>query len=197
MKNIKNYILAFLEMFTFRKPVINKQMKIFAETERFILRELLLSDDTGIFELDSSNDVHRYLGKNPIKNIEEARKVIGFIRQQYVDNGIGRWAIIEKNTNEFVGWTGLKFVREKINNHSDFYDLGYRLIPKFWGRGIATETAKASVDYGFNKLKLNRIYGMADINNKASINVLQKAGLEFIETFDYEEVECAWLSIVK
>ena len=172
-------------------------MTIFAETERFILRELLLSDDTGIFELDSNNDVHRYLGKKPIKNIEEARNVIDFIRQQYVDNGIGRWAIIEKTTNDFVGWTGLKFVRDNINNHSDFYDLGYRLIPKFWGQGIATETAKASVDYGFNKLNLNRIYGMADLDNKASINVLEKAGLKFIDTFNYEGTQCAWLSILK
>jgi ribosomal-protein-alanine N-acetyltransferase len=172
-------------------------MTIFAETERFILRELLSSDDTGIFELDSNKDVHRYLGKKPIQNIEEARKVIDFIRQQYVDNGIGRWAIIEKKTNDFVGWTGLKFVREKINNHSDFYDLGYRLIPKFWRQGIATETAKASVDYGLNKLNLNSIYGMADVDNKASINVLQKAGLKFIETFNYEGAECAWLSILK
>jgi len=172
-------------------------MKIFAETGRFILRELLLSDDKGIFELDSNHDVHKYLGKKPIKNIEEARKVIDFIRQQYVDNGIGRWAIIEKATSKFAGWTGLKLVREKINNHSDFYDLGYRLIPKFWGKGIATETAKACVSYGFDRLNLDSIYGMADIDNKASINVLQKAGLEFIETFDYDGTEHAWLRISK
>jgi ribosomal-protein-alanine N-acetyltransferase len=172
-------------------------MTIFVETERFILREFLLSDDKGILELDSSEDVHRYLGKKPIKNIDQARNVIDFIRQQYVDNGIGRWAIIDKKTNDFVGWTGLKFVIEKINNHSDFYDLGYRLIPKFWGQGIATETAKASVEYGFNKLNLNRIYGMAELDNKASINVLQKAGLKFIETFNYEGAQCAWLSILK
>lgn len=172
-------------------------MKIFAETERFILRELLPSDDEGILELDSNKDVHRYLGKNSIKTIEEARKVIDFIRQQYVDNGIGRWAISEKETSAFVGWTGLKLVREKINNHSDFYDLGYRLIPKFWGKGIATETAKACVSYGFDRLNLDSIYGMADIDNKASINVLQKAGLEFIETFDYDGTKHAWLSISK
>ena len=69
-------------------------MKIFAETERLILREILLSDDEGMFELDADKDVHKYLGNAPIANIDQARKTIQMIRQQYMDNGIGRWVII-------------------------------------------------------------------------------------------------------
>ena len=56
------------------------------------------------------------------------------IRQQYIDNGIDRWAIINKETNDFIGWTGLKFVTETTNNHINFYDLGYRLIEKYWAK---------------------------------------------------------------
>lgn len=77
------------------------------------------------------------------------------IRQQYIDNGIGRWAIIEKKTNDFIGWTGLKFVTDLTNNHKHYNDLGYRLRKKYWGKGIATETAFASLSYAFDKLNAN------------------------------------------
>src|SRR3954462_3045386 len=105
-------------------------MKIFAETERLILRELLPTDAEGMFELDSDADVHKYVGKKPVKTIDECRDVIEFIRAQYVSNGIGRWAVIEKSTNNFVGWSGLKLMKEKVNGHIDFYDIGYRLVKK-------------------------------------------------------------------
>ncbi len=68
-------------------------MKIFAETERLILREILPEDDKGMFELDSDQDVHKYLGDNTVENIEQSRLIIANIRQQYAINGIGRWAI--------------------------------------------------------------------------------------------------------
>ena len=74
-------------------------MKIFAETERLILRELLKSDADGMFELDSDPLVHQYLGNKTISNINQSIELIDFVRQQYIDHGIGRWAIIDKSTN--------------------------------------------------------------------------------------------------
>lgn len=60
--------------------------------------------------------------------------MIDSIRRQYIENGIGRWAVIDKESNNFVGWSGLKLITAKINNHQNFYDLGYRLIKRYWGR---------------------------------------------------------------
>lgn len=165
-------------------------MKIFVETERLILREILLSDVDGIFELDSDPQVHKYLGNKTVSNKSESEAVINYIRQQYLDNGIGRWAIIEKSTNNFVGWTGLKFVTELTNGRKNYYDLGYRLIRKYWGQGIATETAFASLDYGFTKLKVGKVYAAASYENAASNKILQKIGMQFIETFYYEDIKC-------
>lgn len=82
-------------------------MKIFAETERLILREILPTDVNGIYELESDPEVHKYLGNNPVSDINQIVDGINFIRQQYIDNGIGRWAIIDKKNNNFIGWTGL------------------------------------------------------------------------------------------
>lgn len=170
-------------------------MKLFAETERFILREILLTDVDGMYELDSDPDVHKYLGNKPVANKDQVTEVIKYIRQQYIENGIGRWAIIDKKTKDFIGWTGLKLITDKINNHQNFYDLGYRLIKKYWGKGIATETAFASLDYAFQKLNAELVYAMADCENEGSNNVLKKAGLTFIETFDFEGEKMNWYEI--
>src|SRR5688572_20999829 len=99
-------------------------MQIFIETPRLILRELLPEDDQAMFELDSNKEVHTYLGNQPLTNIDQSREIIAFIRKQYVDNGIGRWAVIEKSTGEFAGWSGLKLMKELTNDHVNYYDLG-------------------------------------------------------------------------
>jgi len=172
-------------------------MKIYAETERCILREILPTDVDGYFELDADPDVHRYLGSKPVQNKEQIIESIKFIRQQYIDNGIGRWAIIDKKTNAFIGWGGLKLIKVLTNNHINYYDLGYRLIKKYWGQGIATEVAHSSLLYAYDNLHANDVYAMADCKNTASHNVLTKAGLSFIETFDHHGIKCNWYKIDK
>jgi len=172
-------------------------MKIFAETERLLLRELLPADAEGMFERDSDPDVHLYLGNNPIKSLAESKNDIEFIRDQYEKLGIGRWAVIEKETGDFVGWSGLKFITKSTNNHINYYDLGYRFIKRSWGKGYATETAKAAIDYGFETLNLDFIIGIADVHNQGSINVLEKSGLKKIELFDYNGKLHHWMKIEK
>ena len=176
---------------------IKNKVKVFAETERFVLREILPSDIEGMFELDSDASVHQFLGNKPVTARQESLDMIHFIRQQYIDHGIGRWAIIDKSTNEFVGWSGLKFVTETINNHSNFYDLGYRLIKKYWGRGIATETAVASLQYAFEKIGATEVYAMTDFWNQNSQNILIKVGLRKQESFIFEGTQHNWFRINK
>ncbi|TCD29057.1 N-acetyltransferase [Pedobacter psychrodurus] len=172
-------------------------MKIFAETARLILRELMPTDAEGMFEMDSDPDVHLYLGNKPVKTIEQSKAEIEFIRKQYIDNDIGRWAVIEKATGNFMGWSGLKLIKETVNNHSHYYDLGYRFSKRYWGKGFATETAIAARDYGFNELKLNEIIGIADVGNLGSIHVLEKVGLKRINIFDYHGIKHHWMKIEK
>lgn len=167
------------------------------ETDRLFMRELIPEDAEGIFELDSDPEVHLYLGNNPIKTIEQAAEVIQFIRQQYADNGIGRWAVIEKTTNTFIGWGGLKLMKDTINGHTNYYDLGYRFMKKYWGKGYATETAIASLHYGFNELKLPEIFAMADKQNAGSNAVLVKAGLKFVELFYDDGIPHNWYKITQ
>jgi ribosomal-protein-alanine N-acetyltransferase len=172
-------------------------MEIFASTPRLILRELIPADTAGMFELDSDEAVHLYLGNNPVKTITEASAVIDMIRQQYKDNGIGRWAVVEKDTNHFVGWAGLKLIKEPTNGHVNYYDLGYRFIRRYWGKGYATECATASLNYGFNRLKADRIFAITDAGNAASRHVLEKVGFKQDGAFYDNGILHNWFEISK
>lgn len=170
-------------------------MKIFAETERLILREILATDVEGFFALDSDPEVHRYLGTTPIQNKEQIVDTIAFIRQQYADNGIGRWAVIDKNTHDFIGWAGLKLIKETTNKHINYYDLGYRLRKEYWRKGLATEAAAAALVYAFDTLNASEVYAMANCENTGSNKVLTRVGLTLLETFVLHETKCNWYKI--
>ncbi len=172
-------------------------MQLPIETPRLILREMLPTDAEGMFELDVNPEVHRYLGNHPVTDIQQSRDIIDAVRRQYEENGIGRWAAIEKSSGAFIGWAGLKLIKEPLNNHVDFYDVGYRLIPRFWGKGYATEAAKASLEYAFTHLPTDVVYALAHVDNAGSKNVLQKCGLVILENFMLEDMMVAWLRITR
>ncbi|MEN8250852.1 MAG: GNAT family N-acetyltransferase [Bacteroidota bacterium] len=171
-------------------------MKIHIETGRLIIRDIEKYDAQGMFELDSDPDVHTYIGNETIKTLDEAKSIIDNIRKQYVKYGIGRWAIVEKSTDEFIGWTGLKYEQE-LREDRYYYDLGYRLKKKYWGKGIGTETAIESLKFGFTKLGLDEIDGAAHIDNIASNKILKKVGLRFIETFKFDGSQLNWYELKK
>ncbi len=172
-------------------------MKIMLETPRLILREMNEGDADALWELESDPEVHRYLGNHPVQHTDEIKTIIESVLRQYKENGIGRWAAVEKETGNFIGWTGLKFVINETNKHNHYYDLGYRFIRKYWGKGYAAETAIASVEYGFNVMQLKEMYAMADTGNDASNKILKKSGLKFIERFTFLDVEHNWYRLRK
>lgn len=172
-------------------------MKIILETERLFLRELEYTDENDLFEMDSDPQVHLYIENNPVKSIDEITKVIENLKRQYNENGIARWAVVEKFTNECIGWSGLKYFKEPLNNHNNFYELGYRFKKKHWRKGFATESSKAIVEYGFKNLNIESIFAITDPENKNSKKVLTKLGFDFKETFDYEGDPTDWFELTK
>lgn len=161
-------------------------MNIRIETPRLIIRELQPEDAAQMFEMDGDPEVHKYLGNHPCTEIEQVQNAIATIRQQYIDYGIGRWAATLKDTGEFIGWTGFKRITDKVNNHVNHLDFGYRHTRKFWGQGYAYEAAKASLDYGIDVLGFKDIYAMTDVENAGSRRLLEKLGFEHKETFAYD-----------
>ena len=167
-------------------------MRFHIETERLIMRDLLPTDDMDMFLLDSDPEVHQYVGRKPVQTIEQSREVIEIIRRQYETNGIGRWAVIEKSSGNFIGWSGLKLITEPINGRNNYLDLGYRFIKQYWGNGYAKETAIASASYAWDVLNAKELCGIVHIHNGASRKVLESVGLRYIGNFDFNGDPYEW-----
>ncbi len=147
-------------------------MKHLIETSRFYLREKQLSDAKDMYLLNAEPEVLKYTGDFAFKNEAEA---LAFIKgyDHFQKHGFGRWVIVDKNSNEYLGWCGLK------RHANGMVDLGYRIKKEHWGKGIATEAATACLDYGFNSLTLETIVGRSAKANIASIRILEKIGMKF------------------
>ena len=147
---------------------------IITETERLILRLQTLEDAQNLVEMNSDPEVIRYTGDGYLKNMAEAQTLLTErVFSQWQKYKMGRFAVTLKNKT-FLGWCGLKFHPE-----TDEVDLGYRFMKKHWGKGYATESSRASLDYGFKILKLERIIAKAMPDNKDSLKVMQKLGMTF------------------
>lgn len=169
-------------------------MNLLLETDRLLLRPLELSDADDMFAMDNNPAVHKYLWQKPFEDIEESIKIIEYVRNQYEANNIGRFATIIKQTGEFIGWTGIKYIDDHIENgNSNFYDYGYRLNEKFWGKGYATEASIAWLDYGFNQMNIDKMNAYTHSQNGASNYILQKVGMTFVEDYlDKDGVLWKW-----
>ena len=165
------------------------------DTARLHLRPLLATDAPGLYELDSDPAVRRYLGGiggPQATTLADSEATISFIQAQYAANGIGRWAVLLRATGEFMGWAGLKLVAGPVNGQHDFYDLGYRYLPRYWGQGYGFEAAQAWLRYGFDTLTLPRICAYADVQNAGSRRILEKIGLRPGNEFVEGGTTCIW-----
>jgi ribosomal-protein-alanine N-acetyltransferase len=156
-------------------------MKIILESERLLLRELNMHDAECFYSLNLNPNVIQYTGNYAFASVEEAKDFLENY-QDYTVNGYGRWAVIHKENEEFVGWCGLKYDKDL-----DETDIGFRFFEEHWNKGYATESAKACLSYGFETLGLKTIIGRAMTENKASIKVLEKLGLEYVKEFDFND----------
>jgi len=152
------------------------------ETDRLLMRPLTLSDVDDFFAMNDNPNVNIYL-RNPVRTKDEAEEYIQRIINEYNRNGISRFAVILKETNKLIGFSGLKYRDTLENNHSNFHDLGYRFAEEHWRKGFATEAALAWLDYGFNTMKLQTIHACAISSNIGSNTVLRKLGFEFMNEY--------------
>ena len=159
------------------------------ETKRLLLRQITLADTEDMYRLHSHPEVQKYTGEAPIASMEAMEEAIQARVGNYAKYGYGRWATILKDSGEFIGWSGLAYLPE-----FDEIDVGYRFLPEFWGKGLATEATNAILDYTFDTLQIQRIIAIAMKENKASIRVMEKVGMAFEKYAPYEpgSVDVAW-----
>jgi RimJ/RimL family protein N-acetyltransferase len=146
------------------------------ETLRLELRTFVPDDLEELARLDGDPRVMKYIADGkPLARDVVAQRLKRFLRYPALYPDLGIWRASRRDTGAFIGWFALNYAGK-----SPDVEVGYRLLYDAWGRGFASEGAKAVVDYGFDDLGLDRIIGVTHPDNRASQRVLMKAGLEDI-----------------
>src|SRR5437764_979803 len=155
---------------------------IILETERLILREHVEEDAEAFYPLGTDPLVTRYLSDgDSMKSLDDARRILReYPMADYRKYGFGRWACQHKEDGVLIGFAGLKYLDDLKE-----VDVGYRFLPAYWGRGLATEAARACIAYGFGRLGLKRILGFVMPENVASVRVLEKCGMTLDGAVEY------------
>lgn len=161
-----------------------KRYDVGPETERLRLRAATVDDAAALYAMNSDPEVMRHTGEPMPASVEDMVRLV----RSYPDferHGYGRWVCEWKATGEVIGFAGLK-VLEDLGE----VDVGYRLMRAWWGRGIATEAAAACVSFGFEVIGLERVIGLVMPQNAASVRVLEKIGMRFSGSIEYDGTAC-------
>lgn len=166
-------------------------MKILLETPRLKLRQITQSDCDRLVQLNSDPEVMRYInGGIASTRAEITDKFLPDVLSYYQEyEKLGFWAVIEKSSQEFIGWVILRpesrFRLAQLLEVAEpnALELGYRLKKASWGRGYATEVAQAFINAVGSTGEYNKIIAWAIAENKASIRVMEKLGLKLEQEY--------------
>jgi ribosomal-protein-alanine N-acetyltransferase len=145
------------------------------ETERLILRRFRKDDMHDVFEYASDPEVTRFVLFETHKSLDDTRVFLNMILARTLDSGILGFAVELKATGKVVGNCSIWLSDER----SARAEVGYAINPAYRGQGIAPEALQAVIDLGFGTLGLNRIAGLAMLDNPASVRVMEKAGMRY------------------
>lgn len=140
-------------------------------TARLTLRQVAPEDADGMMRLFSDARVLTYLNMEPMDTPEKASGFINWLRGAYERQEGLDWTI-RTHAGEFVGMCGMY----QWNKNDRRIDLGYHILPDFWGRGYATEAVHAMLGWAFEALDLHRVQADCTDGNIGSERVLLKCG---------------------
>lgn len=153
-------------------------------TERLTLRPFAPDDLDALAAIYTDPTVMRYIFGG-VRTRQQTATTIAAISDEWHDRGYGRWAVTETATGRLLGMCG--FVERA--------ELGYILGRFAWGRGIATEAARACLDFGFERLGYDTIGAGALKENSASLRILEKLGMHRVPNAHYDDNGGAYFAI--
>jgi RimJ/RimL family protein N-acetyltransferase len=126
--------------------------------------------------------------------IAEARRRIAHMVGHWRRWGYGEWAVEEKESGELIGQVGLVHQDDWHADRTNV-EVGWMLARRAWGRGLATEGARATLAYGFGELRLERLVSITRPANQRSLRVMERAGLSFAGRTSWKGEEVVWYAI--
>lgn len=153
------------------------------KTKRLILRPWKKEDLEPFFRLNADPRTMEFLF-TPLTR-EESSARLEIYTKHIQDHGWGLWAVSAPNVSDFIGWIGLWPIGFDAH-FTPAIEVGWRLLPEFWGQGYATEGAEASLRYGFDILKLDEIVSITVPANICSKRVMEKLGMHTDPKDDFD-----------
>ncbi|MBB3607498.1 GNAT family N-acetyltransferase [Rhizobium sp. BK602] len=157
---------------------------IIAETERLLIRNWRDEDRDLAFEINSDERVMEFFPFR--RNRAEADAFLERVRSMIAETGLGFYALEDKATGAAIGFCGLArtdhlepFVKKGT------VEIGWRLSARFWGKGFASESARALLVHGFETLGLDEIVSFAVHNNIRSTAVMERIGMQRVDGGDF------------
>lgn len=145
------------------------------QTNRLRLRRLSVDDAVFILQLLNEPSFIQNIGDRGVRTVEDARAyILNGPVASYEKHGFGLWLVETKESGTHIGICGL-LKREVLED----VDIGYALLPEFWSKGYALESATAVLSYAREKLRLKRVVAVVNPANQSSIRLLEKIGFEF------------------
>ncbi|MFJ9724836.1 GNAT family N-acetyltransferase [Streptomyces sp. NPDC101209] len=149
------------------------------ETPRLVLRRWREDDVAPMAAINADPEVMRWIGDGSVRDARQTRLGIEAIEREWDAHGFGLFAVEIRATGEPAGFTGLSvpgFMPELL----PAVEVGWRLGRAHWGRGLATEAARAAVRFGCEELRLERIVSVAQVGNGASERIMGKLGMRLV-----------------
>ncbi|MGD1917991.1 MAG: GNAT family N-acetyltransferase [Pleurocapsa sp.] len=152
---------------------------------------MTFDDLDNLVTIDRNPEVMRFInGGIATSSKAIAEEFLPYVMSYYdKSKSMGFWAIVEKQSKEFLGWIFLRpeadfeLLQQLDLAEKDAVELGYRIRQQSWNRGYTTEVAKALIDKSFAETQANKINAWALIENKGSIRVMEKAGLKLQQEY--------------
>ncbi|MET9762717.1 GNAT family N-acetyltransferase [Streptomyces sp. NPDC006372] len=145
-------------------------------TARLRLRPWRDDDLDPLAEMYADPEVMRYIGDGSVRAREETAASLSRMRVEWEERGHGMFAVELRRTGELTGWTGTT-VPDFLPEVLPGVEIGWRLAHRFWGRGLATEAARAALGHAFDIVGLERVLSICNVDNAASEGVMRKLGM--------------------
>jgi RimJ/RimL family protein N-acetyltransferase len=146
------------------------------QTERLTLRRWRAEDLGPMAAINADPEVMRWVGDGSVRDAAQTAAATEAVERGWDERGWGLFAVEVRATGELAGFTGLA-VPEFLPEILPAVEIGWRLGRSFWGRGYATEAARAALHFGFAEHALDRVVSVHEIGNTASENVMRKLGM--------------------
>ncbi|MFJ2741150.1 GNAT family N-acetyltransferase [Streptomyces sp. NPDC087440] len=145
-------------------------------TARLRLRPLHDDDLDALARLNADPEVMRYIGDGSVRTREETAAGLARMRAEWEERGHGMFAVEVRESGEFAGWTGTT-VPHFLPEVLPAVEIGWRFDRGHWGRGLATEAARAVLGHAFDAVGLERVVSICHAHNGASEAVMRKLGM--------------------